>query len=203
MGAELSLEVVKHGYYPKGGGKVIVKSKPSKKLYPIVCMDRGNIKSIHVHSVCGQLPKHVAERQGHSALRTIQYHYSKVKTSLNIKAVDSFSPGSSVTCYAVCDNSTLGGNYLGERGLKAELVGDKAAEELIRSLKSKAAFDKYMTDQILIFIALAKGKSEIKVEELTDHCRTNIHVIEQILPVLFNVNEARKEISVQGSGFEI
>jgi len=203
MGAELSLEIIKHGYYPKGGGKVIVESKPTKKLYPIVCLDRGNIKSIHIHSVCGQLPKHVAERQGYSALRAIQYHYPKVKSSLSIKSVDSFSPGSSVTCYAACENSFLGGDCLGERGLKAEIVGQRAAEQLIRSLKSKAAFDKNMADQILVFIALAKGKSEVTVEELTDHCRTNIHAIEQMLPVLFDVNEEKKEISVEGTGFKI
>jgi len=202
MGAELSLEIVKHGYYPKGGGKVLVKSKPIKKLYPIVCMDRGNIQTIHIHSVCGQLPKHVADRQGYSALRMIQYHYSKVKSSLSIKSVDSFSPGSSVTCYAVCENSILGGDCLGERGLKAEIVGQKAAEELIQSLKSKAAFDKHTADQILVFIALAKGKSEVRLEELTDHCRTNTHVIEQILPVLFEVNEEKKEISIEGTGFK-
>lgn len=203
MGAELTLEIVKNGYYPKGGGKVIVQSKPVKKLYPIVCLERGNINSIHIHSVCGQLPKHVADRQGHSALRTIQYHYPKVKSSLSIKSVDSFSPGSSVTCYAVCENSVLGGDCLGERGLKAEIVGQRAAEQLIRSLKSKAAFDKHMADQILVYIALAKGKPEVRVEEVTDHCRTNIHVIEQILPVLFEVNEDKKEISVEGTGFEV
>jgi len=203
MGAELSLEIVKHGYYPKGGGKVIVKSKPTKKLYPIICLDRGNINSIHIHSVCGQLPKHIADRQGHSALRTIQYHYPKVKSSLSIKSVDSFSPGTSVTCYAVCENSILGGDCLGELGLKSEIVGQRAAEQLIRSLKSKASFDKHMADQILVYIALAKGKSEVTVEEVTNHCRTNIHVIEQILPVLFEVNEEKKEISVEGTGFKI
>jgi RNA 3'-terminal phosphate cyclase (ATP) len=201
MGAGLSLEIVKHGYYPKGGGRVVVESKPAKKLYPFVCLERGKIDHITIDSVCGSLPKEIAERQAKSALRTIQYHYPNVKISVSYKAVDSFSPGTSVTCVAVCENSILGADCLGERGLRAEIVGQRAAEDLIKSLKSNAALDKYMADQVLIFLALAKGKSRVKVEEITEHCKTNIGVIEKILPVEFEIDEKRKEISVEGIGF--
>ena len=191
MGANLTLDVIKHGYYPKGGGKVIVTSKPGK-LNPFNYIDRGEIKDIQVHSVCGHLHKDVAERQGKSALNTIQYYCPKTKASMIYESVESLSPGSSVTCYANCDYSILGGDYLGEMGLKAEIVGIKAAEELLKSLKSQASLDKFMADQILVFLALAKGKSNIKVEEITEHCRTNIQAIEQILPIEFNID---KEIS--------
>jgi RNA 3'-terminal phosphate cyclase (ATP) len=201
MGAELSLEIVRHGYYPRGGGRVVVESKPVKKLYPFVCLERGKINYITIDSVCGSLPKEIAERQAKSALRTIQYFYPNVKVSVSYKAVDSFSPGTSVTCVAVCENSILGADCLGERGLRAEIVGERAAEDLVKALKSNAALDKYMADQILIFLALAKGKSRVKVEEITEHCRTNMSVIEKILPVEFEVDEEKKKISVEGVGF--
>jgi len=201
IGTNLSLEIVKHGYYPKGGGKVVVQSKTAKKIDPLICSERGEIKSIFVHSVCGCLPEHIAERQGRSALRTIQYHYPKIKASMSYKSVESLSPGSSVTCYAICEKSILGGNFLGERGLRAEIVGQKGGEELIQSLKSNAALDKYMSDQILVYLALAKGKSRVKVEEVTEHCQTNISVIEEILPVEFKIDREKKEISVEGYDF--
>jgi len=200
MGAELSLELIKHGYYPKGGGHVEVKSKPVKKLNPFVCLDRGMIKGIHVSSVCGRLPPHVAERQGKSALSTIQYHYPNVKVSMDYKSVDSFSPGSSVNCYAFCENSIIGSDYLGAIGLRAEMVGERAADNLVISLNSNAALDRFMADQILVFLALAKGKSQVKVEGITEHCRTNISAIEEILPVEFKTNE--NIIEVEGIGFE-
>jgi len=202
MDASLSLNIIRHGYYPKGGGFVTVESKPTKKLSPFVCLDRGEIQNIHVNSVCGSLPPHVAERQGQSALRTIQYNCPKVKVSMSYKSVKSPSFGSSITCYAVCEKSILGGSALGERGIRAEKVGEMAAEELLDSLKSGAVLDKYMADQILVYLALAEGKSQIRVEEITNHCRTNIHVIEQILPVMFNINEEKKEITVEGIGFK-
>jgi RNA 3'-terminal phosphate cyclase (ATP) len=200
MGTRLSLELIKHGYYPKGGGYVEVKSKPTKNLIPFVCLDRGMIKGIHVSSVCGHLPPHVAERQGRSALSTIQYHYPNVKVSMDYKAVDSFSPGSSVNCYAICENTIIGSDYLGEIGLRAETVGEKAAENLVESLKSNAALDRFMSDQILVFLAIAKGQSKVKVEEITEHCRTNISAIEEILPVEFKIN--KNIIEVEGIGFE-
>lgn len=196
MGANLEVDIIKHGYYPKGGGRVIVRSKPTEKLNSFSCLERGSIKGINVESVCGRLPKHVAERQGSSALRTIQYHHPDIKVSMSYKSVDSFSPGSSVTCYATCENSIIGSSCLGEIGLKAEKVGEKAAEELLKSLNSNACLDRFMADQILIFLALAKGKSRVKVEEITDHCRTNISVIEQIIPIEFNIDEDKKEISI-------
>jgi RNA 3'-terminal phosphate cyclase (ATP) len=198
LGAKLELEIVKHGYYPRGGGEVVVKSRPVKAINPFICLERGNIMGIAIDSVCGLLPAHVAERQGSSALSTIRYHFQDIKTSMSYKSVNSLSPGSSVTCYAVCENSIIGGSCLGEPGLKAEKVGETAAEESIKSLKSNAAIDKYMADQILLYVALAKGRSHLKVEETTDHCKTNMSVIEQIIPVEFRTEN--NEIIIDGLG---
>jgi len=202
LGVSLDLDIVKHGYYPKGGGKVIVTSRPVEKLNPFISLDRGDIQNIHVHSICGHLPKEIAERQGKSALGSIQYYCPKTELFMTYEAVESLSPGTSVTCYANCDYSILGHDSLGEMGLKAELVGLKAAEGLLVSLKSRATLDKYMADQILIFLALAKGRSQVKVEEITEHCMTNIQVIEQILPVEFKIDKEKREISVDGIGFK-
>lgn len=200
LGAELELEVVKHGYYPKGGGVVKVHSRPARKLRPWVCPTRGGIKTLCVDSVCGNLPKDIAKRQGDSAIRVFQHHYPKTKVSMVYKGVESLSPGSSCTCYAVCENSILGSSSLGERGLKAEIVGQEAAEELVKSLERGACLDKYMADQILPFLALADGESRLSVEGATDHVVTNVHVIEKMLPVKFKVKG--KEISVRGVGWK-
>ncbi len=201
LGAKLGIEVIKHGYYPKGGGRIKVKSEPARKLRPWICETRGEIKSLYVDSVCGDLPKSIAKRQGESALRLLQYHFSKTKASMTYKRVNSLSRGSSCTCYAICENSVLGASYLGERGLKAEIVGREAAEELVKSLERGACLDKYMADQILPFLALADGKSSVSVEGATDHVVTNVKVIEKMLPVKFKVEG--KSISVKGIGFKM
>jgi RNA 3'-terminal phosphate cyclase len=44
-----------------------------------------------------------------------------------------------------------------------------------------------MTDQILPYLALAGGSSQVRVAGITDHCRTNMWVIQQFLPARFEV----------------
>ena len=90
---------------------------------------------------------------------------------------------------------------MGKKGKPAEEVGREAAKELLGSINSNAALDKYMADQIIPFIALAKGKSRVKVEELTEHCLTNIRVCEEILGIKFEIDEENKIIEVDGLSF--
>ncbi|MEM5833470.1 MAG: RNA 3'-terminal phosphate cyclase, partial [Candidatus Aenigmatarchaeota archaeon] len=54
---------------------------------------------------------------------------------------------------------------------------------------SNACLDKYMADQILIYLALCEEKSIIKVEEITSHTLTNIHTIEKFLGKIFRVKD--------------
>ena len=45
------------GYYPKGGGEVIVQMSPVKQLNPINLTDRGSVTKIHGRAfVAGVLP---------------------------------------------------------------------------------------------------------------------------------------------------
>ncbi len=201
MKIDVEVQVTRHGYYPAGGGRVVVRTNPSRKLEPINVLDRGNIRGINVESVCGSLPPNIADRQAKAALGIFQENYPEVKLSVAHKVDRTESPGSSITCYAVCDNSVLGGSALGERGVHAERIGMVAAEELLASIKSNAAFDKYAADQLLVFMALADGRSAISVEKITNHVVTNVQVIEKFLPIKFEVNTTERKIGVDGVSF--
>jgi RNA 3'-terminal phosphate cyclase (ATP) len=45
-----------------------------------------------------------------------------------------------------------------------------------------------MQDQLIIFMALARGRSSMLCGELTLHTRTSISIAEQLLPVKFDVS---------------
>ena len=120
---------------------------------------------------------------------------SHIHTSLEKTA----SPGTSITLITHCKKTILGADAIGKLGVRAEEIGKQCAEELIASIKSNAALDKWMADQILIFLALAHGKSKITVEKTTEHCQTNMRVIEQMLDVKFEVDN--NLISVEGIGY--
>lgn len=57
-------------------------------------------------------------------------------------------------------------------------TGKKAAEELLNSVSVRACVDQYVQDQLIIFMALAKGKSVIKTSPITLHTETAIFIAE-------------------------
>ncbi|MEK6869003.1 MAG: RNA 3'-terminal phosphate cyclase, partial [Nanoarchaeota archaeon] len=87
----------------------------------------------------------------------------------------------------------LGAGALGERGKKAEIVGEEAAKKLSAEIESKAPVDQHLADQLLQFLALAGGK--IKASKITAHAKTNIYTIEKFLGKTFSIDESNNIIS--------
>ncbi len=200
LGLHLSeVQIIKQGFYPKGQGAVKVKFDPVKKMNAINLIERGDVQNIHGISFAGSLPQHVADRQKWAAMKLLNEHEldSHIQTSFE----KTESPGTSITLIAHCKKTILGADAIGKLGVRAEEIGRKCAEELIASIKSNAALDKWMTDQILIFLALAHGKSQVTVEKITEHCQTNIRVIEQMLDLKFEI--IGNLISVEGIGYKL
>lgn len=87
----------------------------------------------------------------------------------------------------------LGSDSLGERSKKAEVVGQEAAAGLIKEISSGACLDHYMADQLIPFMAIA-GNSKILTSEVTNHCLTNIFVVEQFFGKRFEVDKEKKTV---------
>lgn len=180
LGLDISIEVDSYGFYPKGAGLVNVKIKPGTPK-PINLTERGELVGYYASSIASQdLAKaKVAERQ----LKVVDLKLS----GKSAQYVRSASTGSSLHLSALYDNCILGSSAIGERGKKAEDVGKEALNDLRRQTDSNACFDSHMADQILPFLAFAKGESTISVAEITPHVLSNIWVIEQFLPAKFKV----------------
>ena len=195
------VEVLKQGFYPKGGGHVRVKYFPIEQLKSIKLLKRGKVKNIQGYSISGRLPASVAQRQVKGAKKVLSDNgFESQIESLN---VDTLSVGTSATIFADCENTILGADEIGKIGKRAEKVGEDTAKSLVFSINSGKAFDKYMADQIIPFMALAKGRSEITVEDFTEHVRTNILVTEKILGVKFAVDKKENKIVVEGIGHKV
>lgn len=192
MGIEIESEILKYGFYPKGGGLVRIKIKPCKKLRPLNLVERGNIKRYDIRSIANKTLEEakVAERQIEGAKEIIPKFDCEF-----LNYVDTLSVGTSVHIHSHCDNSELGATVLGERGKKAEDVGKECAELLKKQIDSNACLDRWMADQILPYMALA-GSGKVSVAEITKHAKTNMWVIEKFLPVKFNIDEKNKIISI-------
>lgn len=89
---------------------------------------------------------------------------------------------------------------MGRKGKRAEEVADDACNEFIKFLDSKGIVDIHLADQLVLYMALARGRSTLITERITDHLLTNIWVIEQFLPLRFDVEEETGGVEVDGIG---
>jgi len=193
MGYDLNLTVNRRGHYPKGGGNVTLSATPPNPLRNITLIQRGQLISIEGVSHCVKLPSHVAHRQLDAANRTLnKAGYGEPKVKVESYAPDHdphIGPGSGITLVAKYTNATvIGSDALGERGKPAEQVGEEAARKLIEELNSQASLDRHMGDMVIPYMAVAEGRSEISVSQITLHTLTNIHIAEKILKVKFQID---------------
>jgi len=188
MGAKAEINIIKRGYYPEGGAKVEVKIFPSK-IKNINLTERGSLKNILIVSGASDFlkEKRVAERQIAGAKEILGK--LKLPTEEKIEYYQTLCPGSQICLIAEFENTVIGTDNLGKLGKRAEDVGKEAALELLKEQKSNACLDKHLADQILPFMALSPKKSQITVSEITEHCKTNIWVIEKFLEGKFEIKE--------------
>jgi len=115
---------------------------------------------------------------------------------VNEKILVTDAQGVATGIIVVVETSTgclFGGSALGERGKPAEDVAQEAVAELIQDLKTGACVDQYLQDQLIIFMALANGKSKIKTGPLTLHTTTAIHFAELLSGCKFVVRKTSEE----------
>jgi len=204
MGCSLEyFELERAGWYPKGEGTVKLLVKPINFLKPLQLTSPGKFIKILGVSCCSNLPETIPQRQASAARKLlIKNNYDAEIKEL---VLPSRSKGSALTLWAVYENTILGASSLGELGKKSEEVGEEAARKLLEEMGSGAALDSHMGDQVLIYMALAKGESSITVSKLTSHMKTNIWVIEQFTNQRFRIEELEggmARVAVTGIGFE-
>jgi len=190
MESKVEVSVLKRGCYPEGGARVGVTVFPGQSgLKNLNLIERGNLKKILVISGASKFlkDKKVAERQ----IAGVREVLGKLKLPVEerVEYYETECPGSQITLAAEFENTVIGADALGKLGERAEDVGKKAGLELLQEQKSGACLDKYSADQILPYMALARGKSQISVSEITKHSQTNIWVIEKFLDGEFKAED--------------
>jgi RNA 3'-terminal phosphate cyclase (ATP) len=189
MGINCLFETQKWGFFPKGGGMIKAKIDPIKApLNSINIIERGNLKRILGLATVANLPESIGEREIKLAKKAIDEKGYLNLSQWEIKTVPSLGHGNSFFIMAEYENCLAGFSALGEPGKPAERVAEEAVEDFIKFEKSNFAIEKHLSDQLLLYMALASGLSQITVPEITRHAKTSIFVIEQFLPVKFETS---------------
>jgi len=187
MGFGFEIDVISRGFYPAGGGEVIIRGEGGK-LTGIRLEERGRLLEVGASIWLYNLPGHILERMKRT-LMVRAYNAFKMTPKINIDVGKSLSPGTGVVLYAKFEKTILGADYLGEKGVRAETVAIECVNKLEKELNSKATLDIHAADQVQLFMSLANGTSTYITRELSNHAQTNMWVITQFLGEIF---ESRK-----------
>lgn len=220
--ADIDVSLLRRGYYPKGNGNIGINIKPKYNINEyenfngfleklregskgINLTEQGDLIQIKgiSHAAKELENANVAERQAKAA--KLYLNKMNCPVNIDIEYSDSLCAGSGITLYAVFSNDMeeidflnpirIGADSLGERGKKAEIVGNEAAERLVNEINYKAPVDEYLADNLIPWLALFGGK--MKVAKLSNHLTTNIYVVEKFLDVKFDVDKENKVVSVK------
>ncbi len=190
MGYKAEMEIVRHGYYPRGGAEVKVVIHPLTELKGIDLSERGKLVRICgiAHSSDILTKALVSEKSAESARKFLWERYD-VPIDIDVQYSKSDSAGTSIVLWAEFENIVMGADCLGEKRLKARKVGILAAKQLSEAINSGASVDEYMTDQLPPYIAFAEGASSYTAPSFTGHAKTNIEVVGKFLNRKFDVDE--------------
>lgn len=173
MGIHMDMTLEKYGFYPAGGGAWSARIYPVKTIQAYKNTQRGEFHSINCTATSAQISSHVVGRE----LSRVEECLALPKENLNKRLVRSVGPGNILSLQAASENITEVIDIVGERGMSAEVVADKALAILNRYLTSSAVMGEYLADQLLLPMALGSGGSFTTLES-SMHLKTNAAVIE-------------------------
>lgn len=178
-------EIEHYGFYPKGGGKIKVRITPAKGINGVDLSERGKTELIGGTSGVGNLPLSIAGRQKESALKILAG--LDLITEMETVSVPAIGRGTFMFLKVITDYCVAGFSSLGERGKKAEIVGEEAANALLSYYPTSACLDRYLADQITLYLAVAGSDSVFTTSHVSDHLLTNLAVMKKFLNINYTV----------------
>jgi RNA 3'-terminal phosphate cyclase (ATP) len=174
MGPKVTAKLVRHGFYPRGGGRIEIEIMPAP-LQRIDCLDRGAQTHAHASALIAGIPFEVAERELETARKILGWGEEHFVTR---QLPEGHGPGNVLLIEAGFDHVTEIVSGFGKLGVSSESVAKTAAQRMAGYLESSAFAGPYLADQMLLPFALAGGGSFTTVKP-SQHSRTAADIIEQ------------------------
>ena len=175
MGPSISARLVRHGFFPRGGGRIEVEIAPAP-LTPIDCVERGALRSVSATALFAALPFNIADREIETARRLLPDWPEEAFAVRQLP--DEQGPGNALLLEAAFEHATEIVTGFGKLGVSAESLARTAAQRMAGFLASDAFAGPYLADQLLLPFALARGGCFTTVKP-SQHARTAAEVIER------------------------
>jgi RNA 3'-terminal phosphate cyclase (ATP) len=201
MGAKVTLELDRHGFATGGGashdeltqyrGQLTLVVEPGE-LRPIEVIDAGEVRERHATAILARLPTHVADRE--LAIVREQLGFSKIECETR-DVTDAGGPANVLMIEVGRGASRELVSRIGEKGLRAEVVADRACKAMQAYLDANVPVGEHLADQLLLPFALAGG-GRFRAAPLSLHSTTNIETIGHFLDVPIRSESAGDAVDV-------
>jgi RNA 3'-terminal phosphate cyclase (ATP) len=176
MGPRIDARLVRHGFYPRGGGRIEIDITPAP-LAPIDCLDRGALRERSATAFVAGLPYEIGKREIDAARKALVWPEEGFAVR---QLPESQGPGNILLIEAVFDHVTEVVSGFGKLGVPAEALAKKAAGRMAGYIESGAFAGPYLQDQLLLPFALAGGGTFTTVKP-SQHSLTAADVIDRFL----------------------
>lgn len=191
MGPQILIELGRYGFYPPGGGRFDVFIEPGTEYRRLELLKRGSILAQRARALVVNLPASMAERE----LKVVKEKMGLTDEQLQPEISDNaISRGTAVMIEIQSEHLTEVFTRIGERGVRAEVIAEQAADDALSYLKTDAPVGEHLADQLLIPLALCRGGA-FRTTKVSLHTQTNIKVIQSFLDVDIITTESAHEAS--------
>jgi len=196
FGVSAQLELKKRGFGVKGGGRLALGVDPpayKRGLTPLILVDQGKVVRVDGRAF-------VTEPEEEQFMTNLVESVKSILADALPGVLVQIQPvteteetavgrGRGITLVAITDTGCrFGSSALCDHLMKAPGdYADEVVKKLARQVKNGACVDEWTQDQIVIFMALAAGRSEVRVGDITEHTRSAIMAAETILPCRFEI----------------
>jgi RNA 3'-terminal phosphate cyclase (ATP) len=189
MGAQAQIELLRHGFYPAGGGEVRAQASPSR-LVPLDLAERGALQAVRAEAIVAAIPGGVARCELDVVARAFSGSEAQIRELPSREG-----PGNALLLELAHAQVTEVFTGFGERGVSAETVAGRVVNAARAWLASGAAVGEHLADQLLLPLALAGGGG-FTTDVRSSHLTTNLEVIARFLPL-------RAQIEPAGRGWRV
>jgi RNA 3'-terminal phosphate cyclase (ATP) len=182
MGVQVDFTLHQHGFHPAGGGVLEAQVDPCPALKVCDFNARGELAGVHASIVMSGLSASIGQRElevlaGRLGVDAHPRHVHVVRPALG--------PGNIALVHVrhAAHAEVFSGH--GERGVSAEQVAARLADEVQDYLRGDGCVGEHLSDQLLLPMALA-GAGSFTTATISDHLASNARLIEKFLPVEFD-----------------
>jgi RNA 3'-terminal phosphate cyclase (ATP) len=192
IGPQILIELGRYGFYPPGGGRFDVFIEPVAQHRPLELLKRGRILAQRARALVVNLPASMAQRELKVVKEKMGLSDEQLQPEISDNAI---SRGTAVMIEIQSEHLTEVFTRIGERGVRAEVIAEQAANEALDYLKTDAPVGEHLADQLLIPLALTGGGS-FATGPLSLHTITNIEIIKKFLDVEITANQRANKVWV-------